>query len=265
MSLDSIFKRLLRSLPDGRVAKVHIGLYWTAVAVEVDGDTRCGLAATRGDESHYFTNEPAIPQAGHLLDLRARELAELAYSTVLPLRSIGIAALNALIPPARERWVNRHSKELLARLGAGKKVAMVGHFPYADDLRRQVKELWVLEQNPREGDLPASAAAEVIPQADVLAVTAMTLVNNTFDELMALKPPGIPALVVGPSTPLSSVLFETGATILSGAVVEDIEAVLNGVSQGANFHQLRQLGARLVSMAADPEFTQSNLGRRRET
>jgi uncharacterized protein (DUF4213/DUF364 family) len=44
-----------------------------------------------------------------------------------------------------------------------------------------------------------------------------------------------PVLVLGPSTPLSPVLFDHGAHLLSGSVVEDIESVLRAVAQGANF------------------------------
>jgi uncharacterized protein (DUF4213/DUF364 family) len=82
----------------------------------------------------------------------------------------------------------------------------------------------------------------------------MTLVNQTFDGLMALKPASIPTLIIGPTTPLSPALFETGATILSGAVIGDSGAVMKGIAQGADFHQLRELGVRIVSMAADPNL-----------
>jgi uncharacterized protein (DUF4213/DUF364 family) len=108
--------------------------------------------------------------------------------------------------------------------------------------------LWVLEQQPRAEDLPAGAAAEVIPQADVLAITGTALINHTFDTLMALRHPQALVLVLGPSTPLSPILFNRGVHILSGSIVEDVEAVLRGVSQGANFRQLHQLGIRLVTM-----------------
>ncbi len=57
--------------------------------------------------------------------------------------------------------------------------------------------------------------------------------------------------MIGPTTPLSPVMFEMGATILSGSVVENPQAVLRGLSQGANFHQLRQMGVRLVSMTME--------------
>jgi len=249
---NALFDHLLPTLPDGKLFTVQVGLYWTAVVVEVGGETRCGLAATVGDESHHYTTEPAIPRAGHLTELSARELAKFVYSPSLPEVSLGLATVNALLPRLPHLWVNLHSKEVLARLGAGKTVVMVGHFPYVPELRPRVGKLIVLEQNPQEGDLPASAAPEVIPQADVLAITAMTLLNRTFDDLMALRRPNIPILIVGPTTPLSPVMFEMGATILSGAIVEKPESVLRGLMQGANFHQLRQMGVRLVSMTSSP-------------
>jgi hypothetical protein len=39
--------------------------------------------------------------------------------------------------------------------------------------------------------------------------------------------------------------------LLSGSVVEEIDAVLQGVSQGAGFRQLHRLGVRLVTMHRD--------------
>ena len=83
--------------------------------------------------------------------------------------------------------------------------------------------------------------------------------RRTFDDLIALRRPGTPTLVVGPTTPLSPALFEMGATILSGAIVEDIPSVMRGVMQGANFHQLRPMGVRLVSMTSDPSLLNNAL------
>ena len=58
----------------------------------------------------------------------------------------------------------------------------------------------------------------------------------------------------GSTTPLSPVLFDHGVSIISGAVVDDIDSTLRGVMQGANFHQLHHMGVRLVSMTADAEL-----------
>ena len=248
----TLFTRLLPTLPEGKIISIHMGLYWTAVLAEVDGETRCGLAATVGDDSHHYTTEPSVSRAGYLTELSSRELSQFVYSPILPEVSIGLAAVNALLPRQPHLWVDLHSKEVLARLGRDKTVVMVGHFPYVPELRPKVGRLLVLEQNPQdELDIPAERAPEIIPQADVLAITAMTLLNRTFDDLMALRCPGVPTLIVGPTTPLSPVMFEIGATILSGAIIENPEAVLRGLREGANFHQLRPMGVRLVSMTTE--------------
>jgi hypothetical protein len=253
MNRETLLARLLPELPDGRILDVHIGLYWTAVVAEVDGAVRCGLSATMGRETHRSTNAPAVTSAGHLTELSARQLADYIHSPHSLEISVGMAAINALLPPRPDLWVDLHSKEVLARLGAGKTVVMVGHFPYVPELRPQVGRLLVLELNPKDDhDLPAETAPQVIPQADVLAVTAMTLLNRTFDDLLALRQPGVPMIIVGPSTPLSTVLFDAGAVVLSGAVVENPPAVLRGLKEGATFHQLRRMGVRLVSMTSNP-------------
>lgn len=240
---------LLASTPDGPVLDVRIGLSWTAVVVDVAGQRRCGLAATlRGERGH---GSPTVPEAGFLVGKRGRELASWARLDTgsLTQASVGFAALNALlaVAAADQPWTDLNAAEVIAERGAGKQVALVGHFPFVDDLRGQVGKLWVLELQPQPGDLPASAAAEVLPQADIVAITATTLINGTFAGLMALRNPAALTMLLGPSTPLSPVLFDHGVGILSGALVENIDATLHAVSQGAGFRQIHRTGVRLVS------------------
>ena len=239
---------LLAVLPDGPVRDVRVGAFWTGVVVEVAAQTRCGLASTMRAEGHHYGGGPAVPQAGGLMERSARDLAELARSDSLMEASIGMAAINALLPNQKDQWVELNAEEVIAHHGAGKQVALVGHFPFIPRLRERVANLWVLELRPQGDDLPADAAEDVIPQADVLAVTGTTLINHTFEGLMALRRPEALVLVLGPSTPLSSVLFDHGVHLLSGSVVEDIESVLRAVSQGANFRQIHRQGVRLVTV-----------------
>jgi uncharacterized protein (DUF4213/DUF364 family) len=118
---------------------------------------------------------------------------------------------------------------------------------FVDELPATVSHIRVLEV--RVGAF-WTAAPKVLPQANVVAITGMALINRTFGELLALCLPESLVLVLGPSTPLSPVLFDRGVHILSGSVVEDVDAVLRAVSQGAGFHQVRRQGERLVTMAA---------------
>jgi len=51
--------------------------------------------------------------------------------------------------------------------------------------------------------------------------------------------------VLGPSTPLSPVLFDHGATIIAGSRVVDENAVMSCIGQGAIFRQVS--GVRLLA------------------
>ena len=239
---------LLATLSDGQIRDVRVGAFWTAVVAETNGQLRCGLASTLRDEEHHYSNAPAVRDAGELAQRSARELAALARSASAMETALGIATINALLPKNDEWPADVNAEEVIAQQGAGKRVVLVGHFPFVPRLRERVGRLWVLEQQPRAEDLPTDAASEVIPQADVLAITGTTLINHTFDDLVALRRADALVLVLGPSTPLSPVLFDHGVHILSGAVVTNVATVLRAVSQGANFRQVHRQGVRLVTM-----------------
>lgn len=242
-----LLNALLAALPEGKVQQVCIGLHWTAVVVEIDGVRRCGLASTlRSDQDHH--SQPDVPPAGKLETLSGLELAAHVRAEMPTLVSVGVAAMNALLPLQSQYQSDQNAEEIIAALGAGRRVALVGHFPFIERLRARVGRLDVLEQDPRPGDLPAEAASQIIPAADVVAITSMTLMNHTLEGLLGLCPPEARVLLLGPSTPLSPVLFDHGVDLLSGSLVEDIDGVLRAVRQGANFRQTHRAGVHLVNM-----------------
>jgi hypothetical protein len=79
----------------------------------------------------------------------------------------------------------------------------------------------------------------------------MAMTNRTLERLLDYCPPEALVILLGPSTPLSPVLFDFGVDLLSGAVVTNIEAVLQAVSQGANFRQVHKAGAKLVTISRE--------------
>jgi uncharacterized protein (DUF4213/DUF364 family) len=243
----TLITELLSTLPDGSVREVTVGLHWTAVVVEPEGGAlSCGLASTVQDPGMHGKFD--VPQAGSLTDLSARELADFATAGSAAQRSIGFAAINALLPHYADQWVELDAADVLIEHGAGKTVAVIGHFPFTDRVREQVGTLHVLELNPGPGDLPASAAPEILPQADVIAITSMTMLNGSFEGLVKLCNPNALTLTLGPTTPLSPVLFNYGLDLLSGSIVDEIDPVLRHVRQGGNFRQVKRAGVRLVTM-----------------
>ena len=248
-----MFSHLLSSLPDGKTIQVNIGAHWTAVVVEIDGVQRCGLASSLSNE-HKRHGEPDVPQAGRLETLSGLELAALALSEQPVLASVGVAAINALIPPQPDAWVDLNAEEVIAEHGAGKMVVLIGHFPFIPHLRTRVGELVVLEQRPQPGDLHADTALAVIPKAEVVAITGTALINHTLEDLLALCSPQAHVILLGASTPLSPVLFDYGIDLLCGSVVTAIEPVLRTVRQGGIFPQVHRSGVRLVCMKRSVHF-----------
>jgi uncharacterized protein (DUF4213/DUF364 family) len=159
-----------------------------------------------------------------------------------------MAAVNALLPRKPASWVDLNAENVIASHGAGQPVALIGHFPFIDRLQTKVGQLTVLELDPQPGDLAATAAVEVIPRSRVVAITGMTLLNNTLDRLLDLCSPDALVILLGPSVPLAPILFERGADILCGSIVRDVNAVLSAVRQGANFKQIHRAGVRLVTV-----------------
>ena len=80
----------------------------------------------------------------------------------------------------------------------------------------------------------------------MVGITGTAFTNHTIEHLLGLWRPGAYVIVLGPTTPLSSVLFNYGVDAISGTKVVDSEAVLRCVSQGATFRQIE--GIRLLTM-----------------
>jgi len=239
--IDTLIASLTEDIP---VRSVQVGAHWTVVC-----SRHCGMAATLA--SNHPHGHAQVREAGHLYEKSARELAEYARSTNLLEASIGVAAINSMLDMDETLAREINASEVLASRGRGKKVALVGHFPFVSQLRAAVGQLWVVEQNPVEDDYPAEAAADLLPQADIVAITSSALINHTLDELLALCPPQATVMLLGPSTPLSPILFDYGITMLSGTCVINEAAVLRTVGQGASFRQVD--GVKLLTFTHEKD------------
>jgi len=239
--IDTLIASLTEDIP---VRSVQVGAHWTVVC-----SRHCGMAATLA--SNHPHGHAQVREAGHLYEKSARELAEYARSTNLLEASIGVAAINSMLDVDETLAREINASEVLASRGRGKKVALVGHFPFVSQLRAAVGQLWVVEQNPVEDDYPAEAAADLLPQADIVAITSSALINHTLDELLALCPPQATVMLLGPSTPLSPILFDYGITMLSGTCVINEAAVLRTVGQGASFRQVD--GVKLLTFTHEKD------------
>ncbi len=245
----TILQEVIDNLPEGTIRDIHLGEHWNAVVAQVDGHLSCGMAS---NPARFEIPARQVPAglAGTLQARPARALCSMAAQPDLLLASVGVATMNALMPRRPECWVDRNAEQVIVQRGAGKRVAMIGHFPAVPVLRQQVGRLDVLELNPQPGDYPADAAPEVIPQADVVAITGMTLINGTLEGLLKLCSPQAYVIMLGPSTLLSPVLFDYGIDLLGGSVVENLDPVLQAVDSGFA-EKIFPLGVRMVIMSRE--------------
>lgn len=236
-----ILEDLIGSLKgDAPAREVRVGRFWTAVL-----SRGCGLASTVGPEV-YEHGAVYVREAGRLAGRSALELTGLAHSKSTLEAGIGLAAINSLLDVDETHCVELNAAELLIDRGRGKKVALVGHFPFVSALREAAARLWVLELRPRPGDAGAEEAETIVPQADIVAITGSAFINHTIEQLLGLCRPGTLVVVLGPSTPLSPVLFDYGVDVIAGTRVVDVDVALRCLSEGATFRQIR--GVRLLTM-----------------
>jgi|GEM_PF-1563826 len=192
------------------VDEVLVGLNWTWLRA----GRYCGIARSpdRGTEGARSVLAGS-PLAG-------RPLAELAswLCSLDPMyRSIGLAAINAFWNRADGPLASSHNGlERFEPLGDG--LVVVGGF------REALKKLpmaTVIERELQGNDVSVDRAQVQLSNANAIAITAQTLMNGSLEPLLA-RVNHIPTkLLLGPSAPVSPILFEHGLTAVSGLTITD--------------------------------------------
>jgi len=222
--------QLIASVRPGTVSEVLVGCFTTCVTAN---DT--GLASTLKPAAHSGTG---LPDAGNLAGQDVRQLAAYASRDNLLAASVGIAAINSDVRKAELPFRNGNARELLVEKGAGTTLGMIGHFPFVARVREQFRDTLVFELDPQAGDLDASQIQDRLGEADIVALTATTLINHTFDQVMAAVREDACVVMLGPSTPLNPVLFDFGVDALCGSLVVERNRAFEMIRQAAPFRCL---------------------------
>ena len=231
----NLYERLIEGVPTGLTLDAcFVGEAWTLVRAGNNWGVSMTVHQSAGPE------QPKKPILGKPL----REAAELAKSWNFLEASIGMAALNAYYnTPMRARALgvfpmeggtNKKADafELFRGAAEGKNVTVVGHFPHLEQQLEPYCRLSILERDPQPGDYPDSACEYILPAQDFVFITGVTLTNKTLPRLLELIRPDAQVCMVGPSVPLSEVLFDFGADHLAGFCVTEGEKVAVNAARG---------------------------------
>lgn len=243
-----IYDELIAAIPpDLTVRDCLLGLSWTLVRSRATG-----IAMT------YLEGHPDVKLAGEINGMPLRQLAKYVKSWNYLEATMGLAAINSYFntpeqveklcgcPLGAQKQVSAftHFQEQLR----GKKVAVIGHFPDLDALTG-ICQLSILERRPQSGDFPDPACEYILPQQDYVFLTATTLINKTLPRLLELSGQAV-IVLVGPSTPLTPILFQYGINVLAGTVVVDPQAVRQVVQEGGSL-KLFQRGGQMVKISKE--------------
>jgi len=162
--------------------------------------------------------------------------------------SMGFAALNACNAPDPDDIdpMNFPADELIASLGKDRVTGLVGEFPFVNQLADRVGTLHLFELKAVANALPRDQWESVLPELDILAITGTTLLTRQMAWYLS-RASRATIVILGPTTPISRVLFEHGANYLCGSVVTDIKKVAESVKTGSCFRDIKKTGGILFT------------------
>lgn len=204
-----LYDALINGIPENiKILDACSGQVWSYLESEVG----TGVAMSLSD----MTRPPVLTK--DWTDMTLKEASKLIKSWNFAEASLGLCAINA--------WYNQpiHEKGEDAFLAyqkevAGKNVAVIGHFPFLEKRFSPICNLIILERNPQEGDYPDTACEFLLPKQDYVFITGVTLVNKTLPRLLELSK-NAKIILVGPSVPMATQLFDFGVDALESFQVE---------------------------------------------
>ena len=236
--LNLLYEQLKSSARNRKVIDLRIGLGY--IGVRLDNDNTGIAAVLLGVLPHGCT---VVPAAGSFAGSSAADLLKYLVAGINSLEiAIGLAIANALIEPSSPDAVDDREATSYLDLQKGAKVVMVGLFaPLVARIRATGAELTIIERNPARMEiLGDKEQKDALKSCNVAIITATTLLNSTFEEMINNLGTPRAVLLMGPSTPLLPSIFgNTPVTHLGGAVVADSARVMQIISEGGGTPALR--------------------------
>ncbi len=183
------------------------------------------------------------------------DLAAQVNSWNFPRASMGLAAINAYWNTESVLQEQFKIDSLSPRLelisilqkeqAKGNSIGSVGHFPFLDRLPEKVT---IFEMNPRTlNEYPPSAAEYLLPQCNIVLLTASTLINKTFEPLIRLAEKAV-VWLLGPSTTFAPQLINYNISYLGGLMVTNKSLVKSLVRSGARRELVKSDGVTKIQV-----------------
>jgi len=228
-----ILDDLAKSISSYPVKEVFAGVFDTVV-----WSKNLGFASTIQEKE---TPHQGIREAGNLINKNVKELGQYVFSENWLEASLGMAAINSALPVEQEKLRTINAQEIILKKGKGKIVGVIGHFPFLEKIGQKFKKIYVFEKQPKNNDLREEDIPKYLPEADVVAITSTSLTNHTFENIVKCIKKDSYVIMLGPTTPVSPILFDYGVDAISGLFVrkENINFVITQVKEATPYRNIR--------------------------
>jgi uncharacterized protein (DUF4213/DUF364 family) len=238
-----LIDELIQSMdyPSAVIAEIAVGSHFIGIRADDNGQVLAGLASTLG----AVPTDEERQMADHMVGKPLGEAVEQLKSRRGFSISIGAAALNTGIASPQHQPDFEASK-IMAEKGRDGETVLVGDFPFTNWLRQQVNTLHLFELQKVAGRTPPDQWDAILGRCSVLGLTGTTLLTRAMATYLE-KTPQAYTVIIGPTTPLSPVLFSHGADVLAGSQVVSPGPVFDGIRQGLSFRDFKKLGIQFVA------------------
>ena len=230
--------------------EIRIGVFYTGVVLS---SGHAGMSYTPVQEIPEAVCCPRshakMPAAGELLNKQITELMDYALDDNPLKAAVGMATLNALSAALLADDTCRYKPSAygnaleLIDITGNDTVAMVGAFtPFIKKISEITEKLFVIEKNPRvvgKDDTfkieSADRLKEIIPQANILIITGVTLINHTLGPILDLAKDANEIVVVGPTASVyPEPLFKRGVTVMGGVRITDAAMMIHLIGEAGS-------------------------------
>lgn len=213
----------------------------------VASDLGCGLAFL---ERSFWGVMPSHKE----IKVLEQEISSMGLDALVPkyldddplTAALAFAAINAVCASSSEHKLGEFSLQSI--LAQHKRLGMVGYFcPLMPEVRASGIELEIFELRDIAGTHRPQAAAEIMPHCDLVIFTGSTFVNKTFHFYQPHLASGADVYILGPSTPLASMLhknFSLGGSLVRAGSEDE---VFNNIRQGYNYRRLQPWLTKVVA------------------
>jgi len=220
-----VLKKLIENIDEYVIKDSFVGVFETIIESKY-----CGISSTLKPIKRRSDNNIKI------IGSSVKKVAKLALSDNPLEASIGIAAINSALSRDNLKFEYINAYDLMLN---SNNVGVIGRFPFIEKLKNSVNKLFVFELFPQSGEYHSKYLKNYISELDILAITATTLINHSFEDIIKYKTNRTKVILLGPSTPLSTILFDYGVDIISGTIIKDKELFINGIKEGKGFKNLK--------------------------